>query len=94
MSAEAKFLNDLAEGITIATGGRYTQAGAVALAGSVWQRLKEIGTDAFPCMLEEAGLRFVYQWDEAPQILTVMLWDEVMWRDMVRIEVPPEIAPE
>lgn len=94
MTTEERFLNELAVGIVHA-GGAYQddQDRALALARKAWAQLKEIGTDAFPCMVELEEMRFVYQWDETPPLITVMLWDDQLWRDMYRIEVPAEIAP-
>jgi len=92
MQAE-RFILQLAEGI-IAGGGtaNYTAEGALAMARQVWQRLKALGPEAYPCLWEEGGLRFVYQWDESPQVVTVMLWDEQLWRDMAQVVVPPGVG--
>lgn len=87
------FLNELAKGIVFAAASEYNEESARALAEEAWRQLKEIGTDSFPCMIEVGEeLRFIYQWDEEPPVVTVMLWDEVMWRDMARVVVPAELA--
>jgi hypothetical protein len=87
------FLNELARGIVFAAPSSYSEESARALAEEVWQKLQEMGTDAFPCMVEVGDdLRFIYQWDENPPVVTVMLWDDVMWRDMARVVVPAELA--
>lgn len=93
-----RFLRELAEGIIFAGGtALYNEENALALAGEVWGKLKasSLGDlDAYPCMAEVAQdeMRFVYQWDEEPRLITVMVWDEVMWRDMARVQVPAEVA--
>jgi len=86
------FYRDLAEGI-IAAGGAYHTEKETAreLAVEAWQELKAIGTDAFPCMIDLRGLRYVYQWDQAPAIIVVMMWEEEMWQNMAFIEVPEEL---
>lgn len=87
------FLNELAKGIVFAAASEYSTESARRLAEEVWQQLKEMGTDAFPCMVEVGEeLRFIYQWDEEPPVVTVMVWDEVMWRDMARVDVPAELV--
>ncbi len=93
MQAEERFILQLAEGI-IAGGGtaNYTAESALALARKVWKTLKSIGPEAYPCLWEEGGLRFVYQWDESPQVVTVMLWDDVLWRDMAQVVVPAGVG--
>lgn len=89
MEAEERFIQELAKGVLFAGGtARYNEESALALSREAWRQLKEIGTDAFPCMVELEELRFIYQWDEHPPVLTVMVWDDVMWRDMARVEVP------
>jgi hypothetical protein len=92
VTAVERFVAELAAGIIVAGGtSRFDEARARDLAERVLKRLQELGPYAFPSLLDEADLRFVYQWDESPPLLTVMLWDEQMWRDMVRMPVPPEI---
>lgn len=89
MQAEERFLKALTKGILFAGGTvKFHEENAAALAREVWRELKAIGTDSFPCMVEREEIRFIYQWDETPRVLTVMVWDETMWRDMARIEVP------
>lgn len=92
MQAEERFLRELTKGIVFAGASRYSDESARTLAVKVWRELQAMGTDAFPCMVEEEELRFIYQWDEVPPVLTVMIWDDVMWRDMARVEVPAELA--
>jgi hypothetical protein len=87
-----RFLDELSAGIITAGGtSRFSEQAAQELAGLVWLELKEMGEGAFPCLVEREELRFIYQWDETPAVLTVMLWDDQMWRDMARIEVPLEL---
>lgn len=93
MQAEERFLKALAKGIIFAGGTvKFHEENAIDLARKVWRELKEIGTDSFPCMVEQEEIRFIYQWDEYPRVLTVMVWDDTMWRDMERIEVPAGVA--
>jgi hypothetical protein len=93
VSTVERFFAELAGGIITAGGtARFDEAGARALAEKAWQELQAVGTDAYPCLVELEGLRFVYQWDEVPPVLTVMLWDDQMWRDMARVVVPPELT--
>lgn len=93
MQAEERFLKELSTGILFAGGtARFSAEQGEALAREVWAALKALGTDAFPSMVELEELRFVYQWDESPQVITIMVWDEFMWRDMARIELPPELG--
>lgn len=88
MRARDHFLQELAKGIIFAGGTtRFSEESALMLARGVWDQLQELGTDTFPSMVELEELRFVYQWDESPALVTVMVWDDVMWRDMARIEV-------
>jgi len=96
MNAEQLFLVELTEAIVSAGGtARFPDKGrAELLARVVLQRLREIGPFAYPSLLDEDGLRFVYQWDERPPLLTIMLWDDTMWRDMARVPVPHEIDEE
>lgn len=85
------FLTQLADGIQQAKGDQFPVAEAERMATQVWAELLEIGLDAFPCMVERSGLRFVYQWDETPPVLTVMLWNDTHWQDMARVVVPLSI---
>lgn len=86
------FLEQLTESIIFAGGtARFDRPKARALAEKVLAKLYEIGPFAYPSLLDEDGLRFVYQWDENPPLMTVMLWDERLWQDMARIPVPAEI---
>ncbi|MDB4896474.1 MAG: hypothetical protein JWN15_2736 [Firmicutes bacterium] len=86
------FLADLTIGV-IESGGtsKFDQQKARTLAEKVLDKLYEIGPFAYPSLLDEDGLRFVYQWDEHPPLLTVMLWNDILWQDMARIRVPMEI---
>lgn len=92
MTGTEAFYDDLAEGI-IAAGGAYHEDKETArqMADEVWQALNEIGIDAFPCMVELYGLRYVYQWDINPASIVVMVWEEEMWQNMALIEVPAEL---
>jgi hypothetical protein len=92
MDAKARFLDQLAEGIHQAKGDSFAMERARALAAAAWEELLKIGLDAFPCMTELEDLRFVYQWDEQPPVLTVMLWNDQLWQDMARVVVPAELA--
>jgi len=92
VGAKETFLEQLAEGIMFSGGtDRFDAAKAGALAENVLAKLYEVGPFAYPSLLDEEGLRFVYQWDEDPPLMTVMLWDGFMWRDMIRVPVPDEI---
>lgn len=92
MGTHETFLDDLTEGIIVSGGTAvFDRPKARALAEKVLAKLYEIGPFAYPSLLDEEGLRFVYQWDESPPLMTLMLWDEQMWRDMARIPVPDEI---
>lgn len=82
------FFSDLADGIMQAKGDQFPRSEAEAMAKEVWAELLELGLDAFPCMVEKADLRFVYQWDETPPVLTVMVWNDIHWQDLARVVVP------
>jgi hypothetical protein len=92
MEVVERFLGELTQGI-IHSGGTllFDEPKARTLAEKVLAKLYEIGPFAFPSLLDEAGLRFVYQWDESPALMTIMWWDEHMWMDMARIPVPKQI---
>lgn len=92
---EELFLSELSVGI-IQSGGTaiFDDQRARLLAEKVLQAMKEIGPFAYPSLLDELGLRFVYQWDENPPLITIMLWNEVLWQDMARVPVPKEIDEE
>jgi hypothetical protein len=90
--SEERFLQELAQKIIDAGGSnRFDPAKARATAAEVLRLLREIGADAYPSLLDTDDLRFVYQWDQEPPVLTIMWWDDTMWRDMVRMPVPPEL---
>lgn len=92
---EQRFLADLAVGIVHAGGPViFHEEKARTMAAKVLDRMREIGPFAYPSLLDEDGLRFVYQWDENPPLVTVMLWNEYMWQDMSRVPVPKEIDAE
>ncbi|MGE5673132.1 MAG: hypothetical protein ACM3XM_04510 [Mycobacterium leprae] len=93
MTTIEQFHAQLAEQI-IASGGSklFPRERAEKLATEVLRRLREIGVEAFPSLLDEDGLRFVYQWDLEPPVLTIMWWDETMWQDMARLVLPPELV--
>ncbi|MFS8641287.1 MAG: hypothetical protein LOD90_10885 [Symbiobacteriaceae bacterium] len=82
------FLRQLAEAIRPHGGPAYDERRARALAEAVWRDLGSRAPDDFPHMVQEEDLRFVCQWDEEPPIMTVMLWDGEMWRDMERLVLP------
>lgn len=92
---EEQFLAELTTGV-IHSGGtaRFDEAKARLLAEKVLQAMKEIGPFAYPSLLDEEGLRFVYQWDENPPLITIMLWNDVLWQDMARVPVPRAIDEE
>lgn len=92
MGEREQFLGELAAAI-IRSGGTavFDEPKAAQLAAKVLERLYEIGPFAYPSLLDEEGLRFVYQWDENPPLITVMLWVERMWQDMERVPVPRSI---
>lgn len=93
MGETEQFLQRLAEGIVYGGGtARFDQPKARALAERVLAKLYEIGPFAYPSLLDEEGLRFVYQWDENPPVITIMLWNDVLWQDMAQIAVPDEIT--
>lgn len=87
-AGQAGFLRRLAEAIRHHGGPAYDDGRAAALAQSVWGELESSGPDDFPHMVQDGDLRFVWQWDEEPPIMTVMLWDGEMWRDMERLALP------
>jgi hypothetical protein len=87
-----QFLTDLSRGIIESAGSLvFDEAKARALAEKVLAALYEIGPFAYPSLLDEEELRFVYQWDENPPLVHVMWWNERMWQDMARVPVPLEI---
>jgi hypothetical protein len=90
-----QFLDQLAYGI-MESGGTavFDESKARRLAEKVLVKLRELGPFAYPSLLDEDGLRFVYQWDEQPPVMTIMLWNDVLWQDMQRIPVPKEIDDE
>lgn len=92
MDSEQRFLRELAEGI-IAAGAvaEHDLTTALAYAAEVLAAVRDMEPYAYPNLVELHGRRYVYQWDETPQVLTVMLWDDEMWRDMARIVVPPDL---
>lgn len=92
---EKRFLADLATGIIEAGGTSvFDEEASLTLARKVLGKMREIGPFAYPSLLDEAGLRFVYQWDENPPLVVVMLWDDRMWRNMAYVPVPKEIDDE
>lgn len=95
MGEVEQFVEQLAHGI-IESGGTalFSPDRARCLADKVLLKLRELGPFAYPSLLDEDGLRFVYQWDEKPPLMTIMLWDDHMWRDMQRIPVPQAIDDE
>lgn len=95
MGVEEHFFEELAKGIIVAGGNRFDAQSAMALAHEAWAELQRIGTDAFPCLwVYGDDLRFIYEWHEHPPRLVVLLWDDEMWRDMARIQVPAEVAQQ
>lgn len=89
MSRFDRFMEELARGVIAAGAAREDDIeGARALAAEAWKELKRIGDDAYPCMLDMHGVRYVYQWDENPPVIAVMLWDDQMWRNMAMVTVP------
>lgn len=89
MQEEERFLAQLADGIIHAGGLARFGDRAHDLAREVWADLKATAPEeAYPGILEREELRFVCQWDEEPPVVTVMLWDDVMWRDVARIVLP------
>jgi len=87
-AGEAGFVRRLAEAIRHQGGPAFDEERAARLAREVWGEVERSGPDDFPHMIQEGDLRFVWQWDEAPPVMTVMLWDGEMWRDMERLELP------
>lgn len=92
MTSIEDFYQDLAQGV-IAAGGAYHEDKETArqMAGEAWQALVKTGDDAFPCMVELHGLRYVFQWDMNPPTIVVMMWEEEMWQNMAFVEVPEEL---
>jgi len=88
--SEAGFLRQLAEAIRHHGGPAYDAQRARSLAEAVWRDLGSRAPDDFPHLVQEGDLRFVCQWDEQPPIMTVMVWDGEMWRDMERLLLPGE----
>lgn len=82
------FLTQLSEAIIHAKGEQFPKAEAEKMADDVWAELLAMGMDAYPCMVHRGEVRFVYQWDETPPVLTVMLWNDVNWQDIARVVVP------
>lgn len=95
MGTVERFLHELTQAI-IESGGTalFDEPKARELADLVLLKLRELGPFAYPSLLDQDGLRFVYQWDENPPLMIVMLWDDYMWRDMARVPVPKEIDDE
>lgn len=82
-------MEELARGV-IAAGGAVEgdMPKALEIAREVWAELQNVGTNAFPCLVELYEIRFVYQWDDNPPFIAIMLWDDEMWRDMAHVVVP------
>lgn len=86
------FLAELARGVLAAGGaGESDLPLALEQAREAWAELKRLGTDAFPCMVDLHDIRYVYQWDEEPPVIAVMVWDDQMWRNMAFVAVPAEL---
>ncbi len=93
MIAETEFLQHLATAIVKAGGAAESDPeGALDLARQALAQLKEMGAYAYPNLFEIGELRFVYQWDDTPPQVVVMVWDDRMWRDIARVEMPPGIV--
>ena len=87
--ASERFLQRLGEAVVTAGGeARFSDAEALSLARDVWGELAEMGPDAYPNFVQRDDLRFVCQWDEHPPVLTVMVWDDTMWRDVEHLALP------
>lgn len=85
----SQFIDELARGVIAAGAAREDDLPrARTLASEAWAELKRIGSDAYPCMLDMHGVRYVYQWDESPPVIAVMFWDDQMWRNMAMVTVP------
>lgn len=92
MTREERFLADLAQGVVQAGGARqWEPEAAMQFAREVLVALRGTERQAYPHLVELDGLRFVYQWDQRPPLLTIMHWDDIMWRDMARLSVPPDV---
>lgn len=87
-----QFFAELARAVIMAGNGRYDSEQALTLAQEAWAELRRIGEDSYPCMVEyPETLRFVYQWDEVPPMVIVMFWNDRMWQDVARVQVPAEL---
>lgn len=92
MTSEERFLEELARGIIQAGGAvEWEPDAAMRLAHEVLVALRRIEHQAYPALVELEELRFVYQWDQRPPLLTIMRWDDIMWRDMARLYVAPNV---
>ena len=88
-----RFMEQLAQGIKRAGGAReWDDAKASALAAEALAKLRAMGPFVYPNLFEIGELRFVYQWDENPAVLIIMIWDDHMWQDVVHVELPPELV--
>ncbi len=92
MTKEERFLQELAQGVIEAGGATQEEPEkAMAIAREAHEGLKALEDRSYPGIVEIGELRFVYQWDQRPPLLTIMVWVDVMWRDMARIAVPPGV---
>lgn len=86
------FLEDLARGVIAAGGAPEDDPDlARARAREAWAELQRLGPDAYPCMVELHGIRYVYLWEVSPPTIAVMVWDDQMWRDMAHVPVPDDV---
>lgn len=91
--SEARFLGELAKGIMEAGGVRhYEEQAARQFAQAALDDMRRIGRWAYPNLFEISELRFVYQWDEDPMVVVIMVWDDHMWRNIAKVQVPPGIV--
>ena len=89
MTPEQSFLRNLAGAIIEAGGAwQHDPENAMALASQTADELRKMGPFCYPNLIELGEIRFVYQWDETPPIVVVMVWDDHMWRDIAKVEVP------
>lgn len=92
MTAETEFLEHLAVAVVKAGGAAESDSTrALDLARQALAQLRAMGAYAYPNLFEIGEMRFVYQWDDSPQQVVIMVWDDHMWRDIARVAMPPGI---
>jgi len=93
LTDDTTFLQQLADAVVKAGGAPESDRGAaLAVARQALANIREMGAYAYPNLFEIGELRFVYQWDDDPAFVVVLVWDDRMWRDIARVEVPAGIV--